>query len=418
MTRISFIVPTYNRADLIAESLRSIIAAAGPDDEILVVDDGSTDASSQVVAGFAPRVRYVNQANAGKSTALNRGLAMTDGAYVWICDDDDLLRPQAVPLLVELLEASGAGFAFGRHERFRIDPIAGRVAMGTGYWPDLSTGSVVRHLLEDSFVMQNATLVRRACYRTVGPFDETFLRSQDYEMFVRLALRHRAAHVDDVVFDQRKHDGARGPSAVRHTVHGADRVWHRFDRRIFESNADLLSVPVFEALFDGADMVLRRRAARLQRACVHARHDLWSAAIDDLQAAAALAPDMPLHPVETAICRRLPGGKHGFAGALAVSVLAALRRLHRGAGGSITRAALAGVLWRLRRDSPAVRRDARALLLGVAGLGGAARIIAAHALRRPATGADDALRERYEPHPVAGSISDKQTYLSKSLVHR
>ncbi|GGI67827.1 hypothetical protein GCM10007973_01200 [Polymorphobacter multimanifer] len=404
MTRISFIMPTYNRADLVAESLHAVMASAGEDDEILVVDDGSTDTTPQVVAALAPRVRYVRQANAGKSAALNRALALTDGAHVWICDDDDLLRPGAVGTLLAALESSGAGFVFGRHERFRMDPVAGRIAMGTGYWPDLSTGSVLRHLLEDAFVMQNAALVRRRCYRDVGPFDETFLRSQDYEMFVRLALRHRALHVDSTVFDQRKHDGARGPSAARHAVAGAEDIWRRFDRRIFETNAGLLSVPVFEALFEGTDKVLCQRAARLQRACVHARHDLWDRAIEDLRAAAAIGLDTPLHSVETAICARVLGGKHGFAGALAPPILGALRSLHNHAGGAIVRAILRGVLWRLRRDSPNVRSDARKLLAAVAGPVGTARILVEHAVKRSPEAIDDALRERsVESAPVAST---------------
>ncbi len=386
-------MPTYNRADLIGESLRAVIAAAGADDEILVVDDGSTDATQAVVAAMAPRVRYVRQPNAGKSAALNRGLAMTDGAHVWICDDDDLLRPGAVPLLLAALDTGSAGFAFGRHERFRIDPVAGRVAMGTGYWPDLSAGSIVRHMLEDAFVMQNAALVKRACYRDVGPFDERFLRSQDYEIFVRLTLRHRAVHVDAVIFDQRKHEGVRGPSAARHAVTGAEEIWRQFDRRIFETNAGLLSVPVFEAMFEGSDMALRNRAARLQRACVHARHDLWETAVADLRRAAALAPDTPLHPIESAICARVLGGKHGFASALAQPVAGALRSLYRGPGGPIMRAILGGVLWRLRRDSPTVRAEARALLAAVAGPAGTARILLAHALRNPPAARDDTLRE-------------------------
>ncbi|NJC08776.1 glycosyltransferase family 2 protein [Polymorphobacter fuscus] len=396
MTRISFIMPTFNRSALIAESLQAILAQADDTDEILVVDDGSTDATSAVVHSLGPRVRYVRQDNAGKSAALNRALAMTDGDYVWICDDDDLLRAGAVPRLVAALQSSGADFVFGRHERFRADSAGNRVAMGPGYWPDLATGTLARHVLEDAFVMQNGALVRRASYARVGAFDESFLRSQDYEMFVRLALECSGAYVDTVVFDQRKHDGVRGPSTVRHAATGADEVWQQYDRMIFQANAARVSRRAFETMFDGADADHVRRAALLQRACVHARHGLWPVVVADLADAAAILPERPLHSVERTICRRMFGGKHGFSGAMEGATRTELGRMYNGsaAHARIIRAGLAGLLWRLRRDTPMVRRAALSLLTTIAGPRGTVGVVAEHLRGRNDRAIDDSLWEK------------------------
>lgn len=378
MTRISFIMPTFNRSTLIAESLQAITAQADAADEILVLDDGSTDATEAVVRAQGPKVRYHRQANAGKAAALNRALAMTDGDLVWICDDDDLLRPGAVALLVAALGTSRADFVFGRHDRFRIGADGRRQTMGTGYWPDLSTGALARHVLEDAFLMQHGALVRRHCYARVGGFDERFLRSQDYEMFVRLALACDGAYVDAVVFDQRKHDGARGPATLLHAAANSEEIWQRYDRMIFEANAERLGVAAFAAMFEGTGGELVERAALLQRSCTHARHGLWPAAIADLTAAAAIRPGNALHPVERAICRRIFAGKHGFAGALEPGIAEELRRLCAGQPGSarILSAALSGLFWRLRRDAPPIRQAARALLAATAGPAGTARILA------------------------------------------
>ncbi|KAI9881701.1 MAG: hypothetical protein M1823_006587, partial [Watsoniomyces obsoletus] len=74
------------------------------------------------------------------------------GEYVWVCDDDDLLLPDAVePLIVALASATDAAWAFGRYRRF-ADTVDGPVDLDHGYWPDLTTGSLVRHILEDLFV--------------------------------------------------------------------------------------------------------------------------------------------------------------------------------------------------------------------------------------------------------------------------
>ena len=91
MTRISFIMPTFNRADYIGESIETILTEMSADDELVVVDDGSVDHIEAAIAPYFGRLRYVRQDNAGKSVALNRGLSLTSGEYVWICADDDLL---------------------------------------------------------------------------------------------------------------------------------------------------------------------------------------------------------------------------------------------------------------------------------------------------------------------------------------
>jgi glycosyltransferase involved in cell wall biosynthesis len=266
MTRISFIMPTFNRGRYIAESLQAILAQMSDDDELLVLDDGSTDGTTEIVRGFGDSLRYEAQENAGKSVALNRALKKTDGRYIWICDDDDILLPGAVTALVSRIEASGDDFVFGRYTRFReID--GARVDLGPGYWPDLSHGSMRRHILEDAFVMQNAALVRRSAYERVGPFDEAMLRSLDYEMFARLALDGSASYVDQLVFEQRKHDGARGPSHQLHAEARSDAVWLDYDSRIFTRIFDQVPLATYEGLFEGdaASTISRARCSPRSR---------------------------------------------------------------------------------------------------------------------------------------------------------
>lgn len=369
MTRISFIMPTYNRAHFIAESLQSVLGQIGDHDELLVVDDGSTDDTARAVAGVDGRIRYIRQDNAGKSVALNRGLAATDGDYVWVCDDDDLLRPGVVALLYDRLAGADLDFVFGRYSRFR-DQGGARVDLGTGYWPDLSAGSLPRHILEDAFVMQNAALVRRSAYDRVGPFDEAMLRSLDYEMFVRLATATRCAYVDHIIFDQRKHEGARGPAQVLHAAADSAKVWNDYDRRIFDRLQAHLPIAFYQAMFAGDDDALVKRAALLQRACVSARHDLWGRAVGDWQRAIADFGDAgALSAVEGAICRRAVAGKHGFGGALTPDVLAALVAMRRagGVGREIVDSLLDGLLWRFRQPEAEHRDAARQLIAGIAG---------------------------------------------------
>lgn len=366
MTRISFIMPTFNRAAYIAESIESVVAQMSAEDELVVVDDGSSDNIEAAIAPYLGHLRYVRQDNAGKSIALNRALGIISGQYVWICDDDDLLQPGCVDLLVTTIETTGAEMVFGRYTRFHVaNDIV--VDIGTGYWPDLSTGSAHRHILEDSFVMHNAALVRRKVYARLGPFDPEMLRSQDYEMFTRIALSCAITYLDRMVFLQRKHAGDRGPAAIVHGAGKSDKVWRSFDQRIFERLRDLVPLEFFVSMFDSPNATLARRAGLLQRACILARHGLWADALSDCALAASACANHPLHPLEIAICRRMIAGKHGFAGLLEPESAAAMRglarqsRFGRAIAGEISR----GLLWRLRSDDAEARHAALRHLLRV-----------------------------------------------------
>jgi hypothetical protein len=247
-----------------------------------------------------------------------------------------------------LAAAPAAGAAAGSYVRFYDDSVTGeRIETGPGYWPDLSEGSVLRHLLEDIYLFQNATLVRRALYDRVGPFREDLARSIDYDMAVRLALKAPIVVTEESVFRQRKHDGVRGPAAARHPQSSADAVWKAADLAVFASFRESIPLQVYSSLFDGP---MAARAGRLQRACVYARRTDWAAAAEDFEAAAAMYPDTALCRLERGICRRAMAGKHGVAEAMAPGIRRRLARLARSgpAGAEIVVALARGILWRGR----------------------------------------------------------------------
>jgi hypothetical protein len=108
MVRVSVIVPLYNKARFVQRSLDSIRAQTWTDFELLVVDDGSTDESAEVVAGYTePRLRLIRQANAGPGAARNRGLAEARGEYVAFLDADDEWLPEFLARSLACLERHG-----------------------------------------------------------------------------------------------------------------------------------------------------------------------------------------------------------------------------------------------------------------------------------------------------------------------
>ncbi|MEM1383241.1 MAG: glycosyltransferase family 2 protein [Pseudomonadota bacterium] len=348
---IAAIVPTFNRAHFLRESLRALLAQTRPLAEIIVWDDGSTDGTAETVAALEGPIRYFRQDNAGKSRALNAAMDHVSADYIWICDDDDLSRPDAAERLAAALDRADAGVAAGSYLQFWLDETTGaRTEAPPGYWPDLSSGSVLRHLLEDIFLFQNATMVRRDAYALVGPFREDLPRSIDYDMILRLAARYPVALIDGVLFEQRKHSGARGPLNARHAADQSETVWLQTDQAVLAGLRPLLPLSLYEAMFDTDEPALAARAALMQRAGVYARRDDWAPALEDFSAAAEIDAG-PMTPLEWRICRRAMEGKHGVGAGMQSA-----RRRQAGAlrsagpvGRDIAAALARGIRWRARR---------------------------------------------------------------------
>lgn len=352
---ISAIVPTYNRADYLVEAVAALRAQTRPLHQIIVWNDGSSDHTAEVMKQFVSdndtQILCFSADNAGKSKSLNQAMKHATGEYIWICDDDDIVTSDAAAVMGACLDASSIGLVAGRHERFQMDPTSGKkITSDTGYWPDLSSGSVMRHVLEDIFFFQPATLVRRNVYDAVGPFNENLNRSIDYDMFVRLVTRFSATVLDTVLFEQRKHDGDRGAAGNRHVASQSEAVWKETDREIFAQFRDHLPISLYEGMFEGADAHLVKRAGLLQRGCTYARRSDWTHALEDFELAIKVLPDRDLTATEHAIAVRSMAGKHGCSDAFRAPVMAKLLRLRRinASGKSLCRALARGAVWRGR----------------------------------------------------------------------
>ncbi len=362
---ITAILPTYNRASMLPEAVHSILAQTRIVNEVIIWDDGSTDNTAEVAQQLTtivanakkpssvPDLHYFRSENGGKSRALNQALAKASGDYIWICDDDDLGLPHAVETLAGILDTDETLVAAGGcYRRFRDDANSGeRVEQGPGYWPDLSRGSALRHLLEDIFLFQNATLVRKSAYDRVGPFRENLARSIDYDMVVRLACAGPIALIDDPIFLQRKHDGDRGPAAARHAAASSEETWKNADIEVFRPFREQIPLAMYEAMFEADDPKLARRAAFLQRACVFARRTDWDTALRDFGDASKLAPTVALSGLEKQICKRAMAGKHWVPEAFSTEVRTTLSEIaaRSPAGVSIAKALAQGGKWRARK---------------------------------------------------------------------
>jgi len=160
--RISVVLPVYNRATYVGEAIASVLAQTLPPDELIVIDDGSTDESLAVVEGFArPGLHVIRQENAGIGAARNRGLAAATGELIAFIDSDDLWERDKLELQVDALrERDDVQLVFGHMVEFlspdRAAELSGLLRVRTDPVPGL---------------IATTLLARRAAVERIGPFD-------------------------------------------------------------------------------------------------------------------------------------------------------------------------------------------------------------------------------------------------------
>ena len=195
--RASIVVPAYNAAATLGATLQSLLGQSFRDFEIVVVDDGSTDATAAIAEGFGdPRIRLVRQANRGLAGARNSGIHAARGSYIGFCDADDLWRAQKLAAHVAHLDANpSVGLSYSGSA---LIDAAGR-PLGLAQRPKLAGVTPADIFLRNPVGNGSAPVLRRAAldaiaWRPEGErlrdwwFDESLRQSEDIECWLRLAL--------------------------------------------------------------------------------------------------------------------------------------------------------------------------------------------------------------------------------------
>jgi len=266
---ISVVIPTYNRCALIGESIASAWHQDIAPHEIIVVDDGSTDATAQVVEAACAPVRYLRQDNAGKSAALNRGIEAARGDLLLVLDDDDILPAGALAAHVAALEGNpDAAISYGRFTRFRGPGEEAHLSRDIEPMPDQDGRRFLVRLLERCFLPNPAWMVRREAQLLAGPYRSDLPRGQDYDMILRIARENRAVSANAVTLYQRKHISERrtreGLSRTENTVGG----WIEAEKSIFAKIDETWDDSDFAPYDDVESGDEARRLAALQRGVV------------------------------------------------------------------------------------------------------------------------------------------------------
>jgi glycosyltransferase involved in cell wall biosynthesis len=200
---VSVIIPVYNGERFLAEAIDSVLAQTYSPVELIVLNDGSTDSSAQIVARYGARVRHHYQANAGLAAAQNAGARLARGSFISYLDADDLWLANKLECQVLAFECEpDLDVVFGHVQQFQDPEGKGDSKMVGAPMPGYSTGTM---------------LMRRGAFFDIGPFDEKWRVGEFVEWYIRALERGvRSSMLPDVVMQRRIHDRNMGISLRKH----------------------------------------------------------------------------------------------------------------------------------------------------------------------------------------------------------
>ncbi|EHQ87566.1 glycosyltransferase [Desulfosporosinus youngiae] len=185
--KVSVVIPTYNHARYLLYALDSVLNQSYANLEVIVIDDGSTDGTSEVVKPYFSRINYIYKANGGTPNALNYGLSLATGKYIcWLSADDALIEDK-ISKQVGLMESDPSlGFSY---TSFIVIDANGtkQYDVNSPYYPNKQ--EMVTKLMEGCFINGSSVMMRSSSLKTVGNFDEGLPQAHDYDLWFRF-LRH------------------------------------------------------------------------------------------------------------------------------------------------------------------------------------------------------------------------------------
>jgi glycosyltransferase involved in cell wall biosynthesis len=199
---VAVVIPTFNHARFLGDAIDSVLAQTVPASEIVVVDDGSVDDPQAVVQRYAG-IKFVQQVNKGLSAARNTGLSLADTEFAIFLDADDLLMPEAIAEGLACFSVHpGVAAVYGGHRRVSADLEPLDVDRYTAIGSD-----PLANMLQGNPIGMHATVMYdRQILSEIGGFDSALLRSEDYDVYLRLASRFPIVSHPSIVAAYRWHD--------------------------------------------------------------------------------------------------------------------------------------------------------------------------------------------------------------------
>lgn len=198
---VSVVLPTFNRANTLGKAIQSVLSQTYENLELIVVDDGSTDNTEEVVRSFSDRrIRYISLGrNKGAGVARNTGIDVARGEYIACQDDDSEWLPEKLEKQIKAFEKALPNVGIVYTGTYVIDP---DIDSGKRFYlphPHLiqKEGYIYKQFLEGMFIVQPSVVIRKECFKTVGMYDEKIPSREDWDMWIRLSKYYDFKFIDE-----------------------------------------------------------------------------------------------------------------------------------------------------------------------------------------------------------------------------
>jgi glycosyltransferase involved in cell wall biosynthesis len=205
LPRISVIIPAFNASAFLRPCLDSVMEQTYRDFETIVVDDGSTDDTAEVVSAYGSRVRYVHKANGGTSSALNAGIQIANGEYLaWLSADDAFLPTKLERQLDQLTSDPTLKIS---HTAFHIIDSGGTLQKTFVLPANMVASFSPLSLIKFNMINGSSILFHRECLASTGGFDESIQGTEDWDMWIRMSCFFAFGYIAEPLMLYRWHEG-------------------------------------------------------------------------------------------------------------------------------------------------------------------------------------------------------------------
>ena len=195
---VSVIIPTYNRGWALGEAIESVLAQEYTNFELIVVNDGSTDDTRDILAGYEG-ITVLEQSNQGVSAARNNGVNCSRGAFVAFLDSDDLWLPQKLSTQVDFFQKNPEALICQTQETW----VRKGQRVNSGKRHQKQSGLFFERSLELCLVSPSAVMLKKAFFEDMGGFDESLPACEDYDLWLRINAQHPIYLIDQPLIVKR-----------------------------------------------------------------------------------------------------------------------------------------------------------------------------------------------------------------------
>lgn len=199
MPTVSVIIPTFNRAHYVVEAIESVLAQSYHDFELIIVDDGSTDETAQIIGEYQNRLQYFYQENQGPSAARNWGIHQATGTFIAFLDSDDLWHKDKLKTQMSLMNQQPEIKICYTNEIW----IRNGVRVNQRKIHQKYSGWIFQRCLPLCIISPTSALIHREVFDKVGLFDENFIVCEDYDLWLRICSNYTVAFIDQPLITKR-----------------------------------------------------------------------------------------------------------------------------------------------------------------------------------------------------------------------